>query len=38
MLRIKNKHTSNWRRSGIFIVNFEKVSHIALFLLLTWNM
>ena len=29
----------HWRRSGIFIVNFEHISHLALvFLLLTLNM
>ena len=28
-----------WRRSGMFIVNFEQISHLALvFLLLTLNM
>ena len=28
-----------WRRSGIFIVNFENISHLVpLFLLLTLNM
>ena len=28
-----------WRRSGVFIVNFEHISHLALvFLLLTLNM
>ena len=28
-----------WRRSGVFIVNFECISHLALvFLLLTLNM
>ena len=30
---------SQWRRSGIFIVNFEHISHLVLvFLLLTLNM
>ena len=36
-----NKDTSrrHWRRSGIFIVNFEHISHLILgFLLLTLNM
>ena len=29
----------HWRRSGIFIVNFEHISHLVLvFLLLTLNM
>ena len=28
-----------WRRSGIYIVNFEHISHLVLvFLLLTFNM
>ena len=31
--------TCQWRRSGVFIVNFERISHLALvFLLLTLNM
>ena len=29
---------SGWRRSGVFIVNFEHISHLILFLLLTLNM
>ena len=30
--------TSHWRRSGVFIVNFEHISHLALaFLLLIWT-
>ena len=38
-LTIKTPERRNWRRSGIFIVNFEHISHIALvFLLLTLNM
>ena len=29
----------NRRRSGIFIINFEHISHLVLvFILLTWNM
>ena len=29
----------NWRRSGVFIVNFENISHLVLvILLLTLNM
>ena len=39
MFKIDNKDTRikiQWRRSGIFIVNFEHISHLALvFLLLT---
>ena len=36
---ILNWRLANWRRSGIFIVNFEHVSHLVLvFLLLTLNM
>ena len=47
MFRVSNKDTRttttmkiperrHWRRSGIFIVNFEQISHLALvFLLLT---
>ena len=38
MFKINNKDTRKrpWRRSGIFIVNFEHISHLALvFLLLT---
>ena len=27
-----------WGRSGVFIVNFEPVSHLLVFLLLTLNM
>ena len=35
----KNTRTTPWRRSGIFIVNFEHISHLVLvFLLLTLNM
>ena len=41
MFKVKNKDTrttSLWCRSGVFIVNFEHVSHLALvFLLLTLN-
>ena len=30
---------SQWRRSGVFILNFEDISHLVLvFLLLTLNM
>ena len=37
MFKVNNKDTS--RRSGVFIVNFEHVSHLFLvFLLLTLNM
>ena len=41
MFRVNNKDTerSHWRRSGVFIVNFEHISHLGLvFLLLTLNM
>ena len=35
MFKVNNK----WRRSGVFIVNFEYISHLALvILLLTLNM
>ena len=35
----KTPERRHWRRSGVFIVNFEHISHLALvFLLLTLNM
>ena len=38
-LTIKTPERRNWRRSGVFIVNFEHISHFLLvFLLLTLNM
>ena len=38
-LTIKVPERRKWRRSGIFIANFEHISHLALvFLLLTLNM
>ena len=38
-LTIKIPERYHWRRSGIFIVNFEHISHLVLvFLLLTLNM
>ena len=38
-LTIKTTERRHWRRSGVFIVNFEYVSHLVLlFLLLTLNM
>ena len=38
-LIIKTPERHHWRRSGVFIVNFEHISHLALsFLLLTLNM
>ena len=38
-LTIKMQERRQWRRSGIFIVNFENISHLVpLFLLLTLNM
>ena len=36
LLKVNNR---NWRRSGVFTVNFEDISHLVLvFLLLTLNM
>ena len=33
---IKNPEQHHWRRSGVFVVNFEHISHLVLvFLLLT---
>ena len=38
-LTIKTQERRQWRRSGVFIVNFEHISHLVLvFLLLTLNM
>ena len=38
-LTIKKPERRHCRRSGIFIVNYEDISHLVLvFLLLTWNM
>ena len=38
-LSIKTPERHQWRRSGIFIVNFQHISHLVLvFLLLTLNM
>ena len=38
-LTIKTPERQHWRRSGVFIANFEHVSHLALvFLLVTLNM
>ena len=38
-LTIKTPERRQWRRSGIFIVNFEHISHLVLvFLFLTLNM
>ena len=37
-LTINTPERRHWRRSGVFIVNFEHISHLALvFLLLTLN-
>ena len=37
-LTIKTPERRQWRRSGVFTVNFEHISHLALvFLLLTLN-
>ena len=33
-LTLKIQERRHWRRSGIFIVNFEQISHLALVLLL----
>ena len=33
-LKIKTPKRRHWRRSGVFIVNFEQISHIVLFPLL----
>ena len=30
MFKVNNKDTSQWRRSGAFIVNFEHISHFVL--------
>ena len=42
MFKVNNEDTRakrQWRRSGVFIVNFEHISHLVLvFLLLTLNM
>ena len=41
MFKVNNKDTErrHWLRFGIFIVNFERISHLVLvFLLLTLNM
>ena len=38
-LTIKTPERRHWHRSGVFIVNFEHISHLVLvFLLLTSNM
>ena len=38
-VRIKTPERCQWRRSGIFILNFEGISYLVLvFLLLTLNM
>ena len=38
-LTIKTPERHQWHRSGVFIVNFEHISHLVLvFLLLTLNM
>ena len=38
-LTIKTLERRHWRRSSVFIVNFEHISHLVLmFLLLTLNM
>ena len=36
MFKVNNKDTGQWRRSGVFIVNFEHISYLfKVFLLLT---
>ena len=38
MFKVNNK-SSAWRRSGVFIANFEHISHLSLvFLLVTFDM
>ena len=38
-LTVKTPERRQWRRSGVFTVNFEHISHLVLmFLLLTWHM
>ena len=38
-LTMKTPERRHWRRSGVFIANFEHISHFALlFLVLTLNM
>ena len=37
-LTTKTPERQQWRRSGVFLVNFEHNSHLALVLLLTLNM
>ena len=37
-LPIKTPEQRQWCRSGVFIVNFEHISHLLLFLLLILNM
>ena len=38
-LTIKTPERRKWRRSGVFVVNLEHISHlVAVFLLLTLNM
>ena len=38
-LTIKTPERRHWHHSGVFIVNFEHISHLVLvFLLLTFNM
>ena len=38
-LTIKTPERRNWRHSGVFIINFEKISHFAsMYFLLTLSM
>ena len=34
LLKINNRNTSQWRRSGISTINFKHISHLVLVLLL----
>ena len=37
-LIIKTSERRHWRRSGVFIVNFEHISHFLVFVFFTLNM
>ena len=36
-LILRTPERQQWRCPGFFIVNFEHISHLQVFLLLTWN-
>ena len=38
VLTIKTPHRRQWRRFRVFVVNFEHISHLVMFLLLTLSM